>query len=180
MKKRLFAAVLAAALGCGQAANAVTLPIGSSPPIVVNFDLSGYTTQPPFDVLYLTLKTTGGIDPTSAVWVELYGGLNGQEEIGYTGVPSSFWWHGSASLNYSSDPAFAPLLDGKFSIGLYASGQVDLASVSAQGLTFSPVFGSTPLQTVAFTSAVPEPTQATLLGAGLLLVAGIAATRRAR
>jgi hypothetical protein len=180
MQKKMFAAALAAALGWSQAANAVTLPIGSSAPLVVNFDLSGYAAQPPFDVLNLTLKTTGGTDPSSAVWVELYGGLNGQEAIGYTGVPGGFWWHGNATLNYRSDPDLAPLLDGKLSVGLYASGKVDLASVSAQGLTFSPAFGITPLQTVTLTSAVPEPTQASLLGAGLLLIAGIAAARRAR
>ena len=113
----------------GQPASAVTLSNGDA--AIYNFDLTGQTPPPPYDVMIIEFQFSPiGFIPAS---IDVFEGLNA------TGALAAHIPNGSFTSTYFLFVSSAGVLgDGIFSVEISATGQIEVLSVAADVQVFSP------------------------------------------
>ena len=183
MKSLCSAMMLAMVVGSGlnpSAADAAPITIPTDSELILNFDLTGQTPPPPYELV--TFLFTFGNSGSQSVSVTYYDQLDGEG----TSFSGGSYVGGSIFQFHFGGSIFSYLLDGLFSVGFRASepppppfvvNPLTLVSATTFGTT-----GGVSTPSVSGTQAevtpVPEPASLLLLGGGIAALA--ARVRRQR
>jgi hypothetical protein len=161
------------------AVEAAPIPIPTDSELILNFDFTSEFPAPPYDTLDIAISYA---DATGQfISVTLYSELDGGTMFTSTGDSRS--GSGAFFFSFVTNPAYDPLLDGVFSVGLSANpplvGDTPVSLTTATAVASVTGVGSTPVvagDVSADLVPVPEPGTLCLVAVGL---AG-AVRRRAR
>lgn len=141
-------------------ANATLLPTTQAGELIFNFDFTGQTPAPPYQLVRLGIAGTVPVGP-GTLHIDVFAELDGIDSLLSFSLPFGTFVQPAFS--------FPGIVDGVFSVGLFSSGDIDFDSIQAIGFKDSsagpktdPIPGSP--------ASVPEPGTLAIVGFGLAVM----------